>query len=179
MNFPEKKDYSAFGSDISFKIKPYLTFAEMQSIIIGCINVYDNGAHDMNDEILTDEIPNWNKNILFMEKNFNQALVELCTDLEDFDYDVLVAYDIITELKEVIVNAESTLQKIYDIIEKRDNIESAIGRGFENLITKIPTPKELQSLYGSVKKDILSGKFTQLTDRVKDVLDIGKNLKGE
>jgi hypothetical protein len=177
MEFPEKRDCEVAGQ--KFQVKTYLTFAEVQNIVIACINVYDNGVLTIDDDLVKDEIPNFNKNILYMERNFDSCLIELCTDLEDYDYDVLMAYDFLTNLREIVINAESTLQKIYDIIEKRDNIETAIGRGFEQLITKIPTPKELQGLYSSVKKDILSGKFNQLTDRFKDVFDLNKAIKGE
>lgn len=175
MKFPDKKIMTI--GDTQHSIKPYLTSDEEMSIIVSCIKIYDNGAINTDDIIIYDDIPNWDKSLLLMEQNFNKCLIELCTDFENYDYDMLIACGIIEKLYAYIINANSALEKLYKIIDKRDNLAYVVEKGIDKLINKIPTAKDLDGLYSKVKKDVVSGKMNEAIVKIKDIFDTTKELK--
>ena len=175
MKFPDKKTMTI--GDAQHKIKPYLTSDEEMAIIISCVRIYDEGAKNVDGIIIYDDIPNWDKSILLMEQNFNKCLIELCTDFTDYDYDMLIACGIIEKLYAYIINANSALEKLYKIIDKRDSLPYVVEKGIEKIIKKIPTAKEIDGLYSKVKKDVVSGKMNEAIVKIKDIFDTTKELK--
>jgi len=158
-----------------FEVVPYLTLTQMREIAGGCVDVFDNGLQDEDGEFVTDT-KSWDKSLILMERNFNAFLIENCTSLKDIDYDVAVANGVVELLYEVIVNAKSTLDKIYQIIEKRDSLPYVAEKAINKLISKLPTSKELEKLYSTVKKDVASGKFNESIGKIKDMFETNKAL---
>lgn len=172
MEFP--KNIQIKLDDISFELRPYLTFEETLRIAKVCIETYDEGATNTENEKIYDDIKGYDKNVFLMEQIFNACLINLCTDIIEYDYDILVALGVIDYIKVTIVNAEATLNKINEIIKKRETLEAVVEKGISKLIEKLPTSKELKNLYSVVKKDMSSGKFNELLEKTKDIFDINK-----
>lgn len=173
MKFPEKKSVVIAGEE--FNIIPYLTLVQVREIIGGCIDVFDNGLKIESGEIVTD-IKSWDKSLILMERNFNAFLIETCIDVKDLDYDVAVANGVVDFLYENVINAEATLEKIYQIIEKRDSLPYVTEKAINKIIEKIPTAKGLEKLYSTVKKDMTSGKFNESFDKIKNMFEVNKTL---
>jgi hypothetical protein len=172
MNFPENKPVDIGG--ITFNLIPYLTFEETLNIAKICVEVYEEGVTNTENNKIYDGILGWDKNLFLMEQAFDLCLINFCTDLSEYQYDVLVAYGITEFIKDNVVNARETFQKINKIIEKKETMESIIEKGIAKLIEKIPSAKELKGLYSIVKKDMSSGKFNELFEKTKDIFDISK-----
>lgn len=175
MDLPEVKKFQIGGEE--FDIVPYLTFNQMHQIIGGCVEVFDSGIKDLEDNLVKDDIGGWDKNVLFMERNFNSFLVEKCTTLKDWDYDVLIANGIFELLYDEIINARETLDKVYDIIEKRDSVPYILEKSVDKIISKIPTSKELSGLYSKISKDLTSGKFEKVVEKLKDTFDLTSKIQ--
>lgn len=173
MNLPENTVRQISGE--KFEVIPYLTLTQVREIAGGCIDVFDNGLEDENGKFSTD-MKSWDKSLILMERNFNAFLIENCTTLKDIDYDVAVANGVIELLYDVVINAKSTLDKIYQIIEKRDSLPYVAEKAINRLIEKIPTSKELEKLYSTVKKDVASGKFNESINKIKDMFETNKAL---
>jgi len=173
MEFPNKIIRELGGE--KFEVIPYLTLSQIQSIAGGCIDIFDNGCKTEDGKIVTD-IEDWDKSLILMERNFDAFLIETCTTLKNVDYDVAVANGVISLLYDEVINAKSTLDKIYHIIGKRDSLPYVVEKAIKKLMEKIPTPKELEKLYSTVKKDVASGKFNESIGKIKDIFDVNKKL---
>ena len=173
MEFPVKIDCEI--NKEKFILTPYLTLDETREIAGGCIEIFDNGVVTESGEIVRDT-SSWDKSLILMERNFNAFLIETCTDLKDIDYDVAVANEVVDFLYENVINAKSTLAKIYQIIEKRDSLPYVAEKAINKLVEKIPTAKGLEKLYSTVKKDMASGKFNESFDKIKNMFDTNKIL---
>jgi len=158
----------------TINIKKYISSGDSFDIVQQCINAYDNGGISDDGSFVKDEIPGFEKNVLVMEILFNKLVVASCTDLKESNYDVLIASGFLEELKDQVINYETILNKIYFIIEKKDNISNVIDRALKALVEKIPNAKELDKLYSKVKKDLTSEKVGQILDRFKGISEVQK-----
>ena len=175
-NFPNNLG-DGYSNDIVYaekpiKLKTYISESEALDIIQQCIDVYDNGATASDGELVKDEIIGFDKNIWTMEIFFNRLVVQACTDLVEYDYDVLVASGFLDYLSERILNYNSLLKKIYFIIGQRDSLPNVVEKALKSLVEKIPNAKELDKLYSKVKKDLTSEKIGQIIERFKSITDI-------
>jgi len=164
------KEVQCFGNSI--KLRKYIATSEIFNIVSQCIEAYDSGVEQKDKTRQFDDVPNFYKNVLGMEILFNMLVISTCTNLSEYDYDMLIACGFIEDLDILIVNYTEVKEKIYFIISKRDSLEYVVENALNQLIEKIPNSKEITRLYNKVKKDLTSEKVGEIITRIKDITDI-------